>query len=386
MGSLRVSSCWGSGSAWWGPSRGPSRRTGTQQPPPPPEAQSPPALDAPRTEIEALPSSRPAAVRVREQKPSRDTEVDVTATTVPPARVYVTQGTSAADRRATIGRSARRRGRCGPPATGNGTRIATASSGWRGAGRSRPPGRSGWPAAGCTMPADGTGSPAPGVGTRIARRIAANRPAWRTTGPPAEQPDDTPPPAPGPDFFYVPGHYAPAAGDRLAWVPGFWASVQLGWDWIPARWVRRPDGWDFREGHWMRDPDAAVVVERVPARLLRRGRRNANVTVITRDPITGAEVERPGEWGPRARRRGGRRDALLRHPAAGRVSLRTGWRRRARHGPAVRPPHPGPGPALMIDARAARDPLHLETDRAAVSRSNGSAASWRVHLEAFQNS
>ena len=142
------------------------------------------------------------------------------------------------------------------------------------------------------MPADGTGSPAR-WGRRANRpAVAANRPAWRTTGPPAEQPDDTPPPAPGPDFFYVPGHYAPAtAGDRLAWVPGFWAAVQLGWDWIPARWVRRPDGWDFREGHWMRDPDAAVVVERVPARLLRRGRRNANVTVITRDPITGAEVD-----------------------------------------------------------------------------------------------
>ena len=122
--------------------------------------------------------------------------------------------------------------------------------------------------------------------------MASNRPAWRTSGPPAEQPDDTPPPAPGPDSFYIPGHYAPtAAGDRLAWVPGFWADVQPGWDWIPARWVRRPDGWDFREGHWVRDPAAAVVVERVPGRVLRRARRNADVTVIARDPITGAEVD-----------------------------------------------------------------------------------------------
>src|SRR5262249_22932031 len=47
----------------------------------------------------------------------------------------------------------------------------------------------------------------PGAWVRPTDRVAraANRPAWRISGPPAEQPDDTPPPAPGPDFFYVPG-------------------------------------------------------------------------------------------------------------------------------------------------------------------------------------
>ena len=149
------------------------------------------------------------------------------------------------------------------------------------------------------MPADGTGSPAPSAVAPNRAAVAANRPAWRISGPPAEQPDDTPPPAPGPDFFYVPGHYSPtAAGDRLAWVPGFWSAVQPGWDWIPARWVRRPDGWDYREGHWMRDPAAAVVVERVPTRFLRRARRNPSVTVITRDPITGAEVDVAADGAP----------------------------------------------------------------------------------------
>ena len=59
------------------------------------------------------------------------------------------------------------------------------------------------------------------------------RPRWRTTGPPADHPDDTPTSAPGPDSFYVPGHYTPE-GDRLNWRPGFWARVQPGWDWIPA--------------------------------------------------------------------------------------------------------------------------------------------------------
>ena len=36
----------------------------------------------------------------------------------------------------------------------------------------------------------------------------ANQPAWRSTGPPAGHPDDNPAAAPGPDYFYVPGHYA----------------------------------------------------------------------------------------------------------------------------------------------------------------------------------
>ena len=82
------------------------------------------------------------------------------------------------------------------------------------------------------------------------------RPRWRTSGPPADHPDDTPIPAPGPDYFFVPGHYTPE-GDHLNWTPGFWAKVQPGWDWIPARWVRLPDGWEFHRGYWSRDPDAA---------------------------------------------------------------------------------------------------------------------------------
>jgi len=85
---------------------------------------------------------------------------------------------------------------------------------------------------------------------------AASQPSWRATGPPADHPADTPAAAPGPDFFFIPGHYTPD-GDRLAWKPGFWARLQPGWDWVPARWVRRPAGWEFRAGHWIRDDDAA---------------------------------------------------------------------------------------------------------------------------------
>jgi hypothetical protein len=75
---------------------------------------------------------------------------------------------------------------------------------------------------------------------------------WRIAGPPRDRPVDDPGPAPSPDSFYVPGHYAPS-GDRVTWTPGFWAQSRPGWDWIPARWVRRPEGWDFREGYWTRD-------------------------------------------------------------------------------------------------------------------------------------
>jgi hypothetical protein len=61
--------------------------------------------------------------------------------------------------------------------------------------------------------------------------------------------------APGPDYFYLAGHYAPD-GDHVTWTPGFWARMQPGWDWVPARWVRRPDGWDFRPGSWVRETSA----------------------------------------------------------------------------------------------------------------------------------
>jgi hypothetical protein len=88
---------------------------------------------------------------------------------------------------------------------------------------------------------------------------------WRAEGPPTEQPDDPPGAAPGPNAFYVPGHYTPE-GDRLTWTRGFWAEVQPGWDWIPARWVRRTNGWEYREGYWLRDPEADQVRRRTAAR------------------------------------------------------------------------------------------------------------------------
>jgi len=81
----------------------------------------------------------------------------------------------------------------------------------------------------------------------------AIQPAWRTTGPPADHPDASPAAAPGPDYFYISGYYAPA-GDQLKWKPGFWTRAQPGWDWIPARWVHRAAGWEFRAGYWVAEP------------------------------------------------------------------------------------------------------------------------------------
>ena len=80
-----------------------------------------------------------------------------------------------------------------------------------------------------------------------------DRADWRTQGPPAERPADDPGPAPGPDYFRIPGQYVPD-GDGLAWRAGFWARSQPGWDWAPADWVRQAGGWAFREGHWERLP------------------------------------------------------------------------------------------------------------------------------------
>lgn len=262
---------------------------GSQKPPPPPEPQAPPPpLDAPKTE--ALPATAdPSDGQAADRRAAREIRVEGEETPAgPTARVYAPNEPPPpiAERR-----SGRRPGPRAVWTPGywewdpDDARFVWVGGSWRvpPAGMVWTPGRwardpRGWyfVAGDWTPRAD-----------RAA--VAANRPAWRVDGPPAEHPEDTPPPAPGPDFFYVAGHHAPApSGDRLTWVPGYWAAIQPGWDWIPARWVRRPGGWDYREGRWIRDP--GDVVERAPARDLRRMRRNPDVEVIARDPVTGAEV------------------------------------------------------------------------------------------------
>ena len=288
--------------------------SGSQEPPPPPEPQAPPPadrqtpppadretppsvdrdtdtpppLDAPRTEAPpALPAPEAAPARAVER--GRQAE-DHSRPTAPVARTYVPHEPPPPVAERPSGERPGRRAVWTPGYwewDADSSRFLWVAGSWR-----VPPAGMAWSSGRWLRDPHGWYW-VDGSWTRRAARpaLAADRPAWRTDGPPANHPDDTPPPAPGPDFFYVPGHYAPTpAGDRLAWVPGFWSEAQDGWDWIPARWVRRPDGWDYREGHWIRDGEA--VVDRGPARVRpRRTPGNVDVNVIARDPITGAEVD-----------------------------------------------------------------------------------------------
>jgi hypothetical protein len=131
-----------------------------------------------------------------------------------------------------------------------------------------------------------------GAGTASLTALATSLPVWRRTGPPVGHPDDRPGPAPGPDFFYIAGHYAPI-GDRLVWNPGFWAQVQPGWDWVPARWVRRPDGWEFRAGNWVRDLATATPPESGNSGFGTDRRAPPPGGGTPRDPIAGAEEAEP---------------------------------------------------------------------------------------------
>jgi hypothetical protein len=86
--------------------------------------------------------------------------------------------------------------------------------------------------------------PTAGRGSRDARDSIRTEPL-------PERPVETVGAAPGPDFFYVPGEYAPE-GEGVVWRPGFWYQSQPGWEWYPARWIRQATGWAFREGSWSR--------------------------------------------------------------------------------------------------------------------------------------
>jgi hypothetical protein len=120
-------------------------------------------------------------------------------------------------------------------------------------------------------------SPRRGARPDAAPASPTTAPAWRITGPPADHPPDTSAPAPGPDYFFVAGHFEPDAGE-LSWKPGFWARSQPGWDWVPARWVKRSTGWDFRSGDWAREPQPTDL------RVTVNGRRTA-------DPDADADVD-----------------------------------------------------------------------------------------------
>ena len=56
-------------------------------------------------------------------------------------------------------------------------------------------------------------------------------------------------PAPGDNYFYVPGNWNYQTS-QYQWTPGFWARCQPNWVWIPNQYVWTPRGCIFRSGYW----------------------------------------------------------------------------------------------------------------------------------------
>ncbi len=56
-------------------------------------------------------------------------------------------------------------------------------------------------------------------------------------------------PAPGDDYFWIPGNWV-YAQQRYDWQPGYWSQGHEDWVWIPSRYVWTPSGCIYREGYW----------------------------------------------------------------------------------------------------------------------------------------
>ena len=76
--------------------------------------------------------------------------------------------------------------------------------------------------------------------------------AQETTYLPQPQPsiDTGPPgPAPGQNYFWIPGHWQ-WLGERYVWQAGYWAAYQPDWIWVPATYAWTPRGWVYVPGYW----------------------------------------------------------------------------------------------------------------------------------------
>jgi hypothetical protein len=67
--------------------------------------------------------------------------------------------------------------------------------------------------------------------------------------PPAPPQVAPPGEAPGPDTFYVPGHWV-WNGVQYAWQAGYWARIQPGFVWIPGHYRWTPGGFLYIPGYW----------------------------------------------------------------------------------------------------------------------------------------
>jgi hypothetical protein len=80
------------------------------------------------------------------------------------------------------------------------------------------------------------------------RRDDAGRYAHRA--PPPDR-AETPPPQPGPQYVWVPGHYS-WDGNDFQWHSGEWSVPPTGYHaWMPGRWEQTGDNnWTYVEGQW----------------------------------------------------------------------------------------------------------------------------------------
>ncbi len=67
--------------------------------------------------------------------------------------------------------------------------------------------------------------------------------------PPASVDQGPSTPAPGEDFFYVPGNWDYQLG-RYRWIAGHWRPLVANWIWIPAQYIWTPGGCVYIPGYW----------------------------------------------------------------------------------------------------------------------------------------
>jgi hypothetical protein len=67
--------------------------------------------------------------------------------------------------------------------------------------------------------------------------------------PPPRLAVELPPPSPGADYRWLPGHWE-WTGRRYAWIPGRWVEAPPGAQWQDGSWMKRPRGWIWLPGHW----------------------------------------------------------------------------------------------------------------------------------------
>lgn len=79
-----------------------------------------------------------------------------------------------------------------------------------------------------------------GRGPEVVGVVAPPPPAYKV---------ETVPAPPGPDNFWIAGHWRWEGGSHV-WVPGRWETRRSEEVWVPAHWVHQRHDWRFIEGHW----------------------------------------------------------------------------------------------------------------------------------------